>query len=127
MNLHTLSRLPDDLGGPLGPPLPRAKEVPAPAPTVEQRPDGKVTTNPDGKMSFEPKGHETQPTQPTQSLGWWLRLAGEGTEWERITERPPLKVGDKVRLLADQTLRLVVLPDVFIRLHGLEGKTWERA
>lgn len=45
MNLRTLSMLPDDIG-PLGPPIRREQTKPAPAPTVQQRPDGVLTTIP---------------------------------------------------------------------------------
>lgn len=61
MNLQSLSRLPDDLGGPLGPPLPR-EQPPAPAPVVTQRADGVLTTHADGTMTFEPNEGPHKPT-----------------------------------------------------------------
>lgn len=57
MNLHILSRLPDDLGGPLGPPI-------RPAPTheiaeVRRRVGNGTLIERDGKMSFEPDEEPT--------------------------------------------------------------------
>ena len=59
MNLHTLSRLPDDLGGPLGPPIRREPEAPKPI----RRPDG-IVIAPDGKMSTDFPEPDANPVWP---------------------------------------------------------------
>lgn len=97
MNLRTLSMLPDDIG-PLGPPIRREQTKPAPAPTVEHRPDGTLTTHPDGTMSFEPK---VTPESPVPVFPFPTSPKEDPEPGAHGFMREPLKVGDRVRVRDD--------------------------
>lgn len=110
VNLQTISRLPDDLGGPLGAPLPRPNGVKPAEPTVEHRPDGKLTTHPDGRMEFEPNAgpHAAHGSSSVSGAGGQVTVisggsGGGGTAIDPATEEPGahgfLRVGDCVRAL----------------------------